>query len=135
MGEVNKLANWLKSIGIQQGDRVVIYLPMLLELPISMLACARIGAVHSVVFAGFSAESLSQRILDSHATVVLTCNAVMRGNKCLHLKTIVDQALQTCIAQGFNVKHCLCVENKRLPHVSTNLVAERDEIWSETLTR
>jgi len=133
--EVNKLANWLKSIGIQQGDRVVIYLPMLLELPISMLACARIGAVHSVVFAGFSAESLSQRILDSHATVVLTCNAVMRGNKCLHLKTIVDQALQTCIAQGFNVKHCLCVENKRLPHVSTNLVAERDEIWSETLTR
>jgi acetyl-CoA synthetase len=133
--QVNKLANWLKSVGVEPGDRVVIYLPMLLELPISMLACARIGAVHSVVFAGFSAESLSQRVLDSRAKVLLTCNAVMRGNKCLDLKTIVDRALLTCAAQGFNVNRCLCVENKRLPHVSINLVAGRDEIWDVTLEK
>ena len=71
---------------------MVIYLPMILELPIAMLACARIGAIHSVVFAGFSAESLSQRILDSRATVLLTANAVMRGSKVIHLKDIVDNA-------------------------------------------
>ena len=75
--DVNRLANWLKSVGVAKGDAVVLYLPMIMELPIAMLACARIGAVHSVVFAGFSSEALAQRLLGSAAKVVLTCSAVM----------------------------------------------------------
>jgi AMP-binding enzyme len=67
-------ANWLRSVGVKKGDAVCIYMPMLPELPIAMLACARIGAVHSVVFAGFSSESLAQRIEDCNSNVVITCN-------------------------------------------------------------
>ena len=67
-------ANWLRSVGVKKGDAVCIYMPMLPELPIAMLACARIGAVHSVVFAGFSSESLAQRIEDCKSNVVITCN-------------------------------------------------------------
>ncbi|GJM85130.1 hypothetical protein PR202_ga01554 [Eleusine coracana subsp. coracana] len=90
---LEKLANYLKSVGVGKGDAVVIYLPMLLELPIAMLACARIGAIHSVVFAGFSADSLAQRIVDCKPKLVLTCNAVKRGVKPIFLKDIVDAAL------------------------------------------
>ncbi|OUS41910.1 hypothetical protein BE221DRAFT_196331 [Ostreococcus tauri] len=131
--EVNKLANWLKEVGVKIGDRVVIYLPMLLELPISMLACARIGAIHSVVFAGFSADSLSQRILDSQSNVLLTCNAVMRGSKCINLKSIVDDALRLCHSVGFDLKHCLCLQNERLPGYMNSLVTERDKNWRKVL--
>lgn len=67
-------ANWLRSVGVKKGDAVAIYMPMVSELPIAMLACARIGAVHSVVFAGFSAESLAQRMEDCKSNVLLTCN-------------------------------------------------------------
>ncbi|CAH1445295.1 unnamed protein product [Lactuca virosa] len=75
------LANFLKDSGVKKGDIVIIYLPMLMELPITMLACARIGVVHSVVFAGYSAESLLQRIMDCKPKIVVTCNAVKRGKK------------------------------------------------------
>ncbi|CAI0555796.1 unnamed protein product [Linum tenue] len=93
LSQVCQVANYLRDIGVKKGDAVVIYLPMLMELPIAMLACARIGAVHSVVFAGFSADSLAQRIMDCKPKVVLTCNAVKRGSKVIHLKDIVDAAL------------------------------------------
>ena len=93
---VNKMANVLKSQGIQKGDRVCIYLPMIPELAISVLACARIGAVHSVVFAGFSAGALATRINDCDARMVITSDGSFRGNKTIDLKGIVDDALEHC---------------------------------------
>ena len=93
---VNKFANVLKSKGIQKGDRVCIYLPMIPELAISVLACARIGAIHSVVFAGFSATALSTRINDSECKMVITSDGSYRGNKTIDLKGIVDEALEQC---------------------------------------
>jgi acyl-coenzyme A synthetase/AMP-(fatty) acid ligase len=75
------MANVLKSKGVKRGDRVSIFMPMVPQLPIAMLACARIGAVHSVVFGGFSAEALAGRLIDSKSTVVITANGVMRGTK------------------------------------------------------
>ena len=93
---VNKMANVLKSKGVQKGDRVCIYLPMIPELAICVLACARIGAVHSVVFAGFSSIALSTRINDCNCKIVLTSDGSFRGNKILDLKKIVDSALNDC---------------------------------------
>ncbi|CAM1335186.1 acetate--CoA ligase [Tenacibaculum aestuariivivum] len=94
--QVCKLANVLKDNGIKKGDRVCIYLPMIPELVISVLACARIGAVHSVVFAGFSATALSTRINDCEAKMVITSDGSFRGAKIIDLKGIVDEALQDC---------------------------------------
>ncbi|WNG50058.1 acetate--CoA ligase [Archangium minus] len=91
--EVARVANVLKAHGVQKGDRVCIYMPMTPAVAYTMLACARIGAVHSVVFAGFSAESLRDRILDSGARIVVTANEAPRGPKAVALKSIVDQAL------------------------------------------
>jgi len=93
---VNQFANVLKSQGIQKGDRVCIYLPMIPELAISVLACARIGAIHSVVFAGFSATALSTRINDSDCKMVITSDGSYRGAKTIDLKGIVDEALESC---------------------------------------
>ncbi len=92
--KVCTIANMLKAHGVKKGDRVCLYLPMVPELAASMLACARIGAVHSVVFAGFSAESLRDRIVDAGATMVLTANEGLRGNKTVPLKAIVDAAVE-----------------------------------------
>jgi acetyl-CoA synthetase len=92
--QVARVANVLKAHGVQKGDRVCIYMPMTPAVAYTMLACARIGAVHSVVFAGFSAESLRDRILDSGARIVVTANEAPRGPKAVALKTIVDQALE-----------------------------------------
>ena len=105
--EVSKMANVLKSQGVKKGDRVCIYLPMIPELAYTVLACARIGAIHSVVFAGFSSTALATRINDCDATLVVTSDGSYRGNKSIDLKKIVDQALEQC------------------PQVSTVLVAER----------
>ena len=93
---VNKFANVLKNQGIGKGDRVCIYLPMIPELAISVLACARIGAIHSVVFAGFSAIALSTRINDSNCKMVITSDGSYRGAKTIDLKGIVDEALENC---------------------------------------
>ena len=93
---VNQFANVLKSKGIQKGDRVCIYLPMIPELAISVLACARIGAIHSVVFAGFSASALSTRINDCDCKMVVTSDGGYRGAKTIDLKSIVDTALLDC---------------------------------------
>jgi len=92
-GRVCQFANGLKSRGIKKGDRVVIYLPMSIEAVVAMQACARIGAIHSVVFGGFSAKSLHERITDAQACAVITADAQMRGGKLMPLKSIVDETL------------------------------------------
>ncbi len=104
---VNKFANVLKKEGVKKGDRVCIYLPMIPELAISVLACARIGAIHSVVFAGFSAKALATRINDADCKIVITADGGFRGAKTVPLKEITDEALKDC------------------PQVSTVLVARR----------
>lgn len=94
--EVNRFANVLKKHGVKKGDRVTIYLPMIPELPISMLACARIGAIHSVVFGGFSATALKDRIQDCKSNMLITADKGVRGGRTVPLKTNADQALQEC---------------------------------------
>lgn len=94
--EVCKFANVLKEMGIQKGDRVCIYMPMVPELAVAMLGCARIGAVHSIVFAGFSSSSLADRINDASCKMVITSDGSFRGNKTIALKAITDEALESC---------------------------------------
>ncbi|MBD3217363.1 MAG: acetate--CoA ligase [candidate division Zixibacteria bacterium] len=94
--EVNKLANALKKLGIKKGDRVAVYLPMVPELVISVHALARLGAIHSVIFAGFSAESIRDRVLDCNAKMVITADGAWRRGNVLPLKNIVDEAIADC---------------------------------------
>ncbi|PKQ46155.1 acetate--CoA ligase [Confluentibacter flavum] len=122
---VNKFANVLKAEGIKKGDRVCIYLPMIPELAISVLACARIGAIHSVVFAGFSATALSTRINDSDCKMVITSDGSYRGEKSIDLKGIVDDALEDCPS----VKTVLVA--KRI-HSNIDMKAGRDK-WLQPL--
>ncbi len=91
--EVSRVANVLKSHGVRRGDRVCLYMPMIPELAYTMLACARLGAVHSIVFGGFSSEAIRDRILDAGARVVVTANQGLRGGRVLHLKETVDRAV------------------------------------------
>ena len=93
---VARMANVLRDQGIKKGDRVCIYLPMIPELAVAVLACARIGAIHSVVFAGFSASAVATRIIDSGCKLVITSDGGFRGNKTIELKSIIDEALQKC---------------------------------------
>ncbi|UGU16785.1 acetate--CoA ligase [Sinomicrobium kalidii] len=93
---VCKMANVLREKGIEKGDRVCIYLPMIPELAVAVLACARIGAIHSVVFAGFSSTALATRIQDSECKMVITADGGFRGNKTIDLKGIVDEAMEDC---------------------------------------
>ncbi|HXN07539.1 MAG TPA: AMP-binding protein, partial [Nitrospiria bacterium] len=93
--EVCKFANVLKSIGIKKGDRVAIYMPMIPELAIAMLGCARIGATHSIIFGGFSAEALKDRILDAEANLVITADGGYRKGGVIPLKENVDQAVKS----------------------------------------
>nr|ADI17158.1 acyl-coenzyme A synthetases/AMP-(fatty) acid ligases [uncultured gamma proteobacterium HF0070_08D07] len=95
-GEVCKLANGLKSLGVRKGDRVCIYMPMIPEAAFAMLSCARIGAIHSVVFGGFSPQALEDRILDADCHFVVTANEGLRGGKIIPLKHNVDKALENC---------------------------------------
>ncbi|SFD25350.1 acetate--CoA ligase [Algibacter pectinivorans] len=122
---VNKFANVLKVQGINKGDRVCIYLPMIPELAVSVLACARIGAIHSVVFAGFSSTALSTRINDSDCKMVLTSDGSYRGAKTIDLKGIVDEALESCPG----VKSVLVA--KRI-NTEINMVSGRDA-WLQPL--
>jgi acetyl-CoA synthetase len=124
--EVCRFANALEKLGVKKGDRVCIYLPMILEGAIAMLACARIGAIHSVVFAGFSAQSLSDRIHDSQCSLVITADAVFRGTKKIELKSIVDEALENTNS----VKKCI-VFNQR--NEAVNMKTERDIWWHELI--
>ena len=117
--EVCKMANVLKSMGVKKGDRVCIYLPMIPELAFSVLACARIGAIHSVVFAGFSSQALATRIDDCKSSLIITSDGSYRGKKILNLKAIVDDALDICKTQQ---KVLLIKRTNEL----VNLVEKRD---------
>ena len=124
--QVSKTANALKEIGVQKGDRVTIYLTMIPELAYVMLACARIGAIHSIIFGGFSADSIAGRILDCKSDFVVTADEGLRGGKLIPLKETVDKALLQCP----NVKKCLIVKktSKKI-----NLVNGRDEYLDKIL--
>ncbi|HEU5336958.1 MAG TPA: acetate--CoA ligase [Terriglobales bacterium] len=124
--EVQKFANVLKSLGIAKGDRVAIYMGMVPELPIAMLACARIGAVHSVVFGGFSANALVDRITDAQAVAVITQDGAFRRGSEVHLKKQVDEALPACPT----VKHV--VVYKRTGH-HLHMEPGRDHWWHELM--
>ncbi len=105
--EVCKLANGFKKIGIKKGDRVTLYMPMVPAAVYSMLACARIGAIHSVVFGGFSPESLAGRIIDCKSEYVITADEGVRGQKSIPLKKNTDEALKKCpnVKKNIVLKH------------------------------
>ncbi len=124
--KVCEFANGLRALGIRKGDRVCIYLPMIPELAIAVLACARIGAVHSVVFAGFSATALADRVNDARARLVITADGLNRGAKQIPLKSVVDEALKNCSS----VEHTIvynCLGWK------VELDSKRDISWEEII--
>jgi acetyl-CoA synthetase len=124
--EVCKFANVLKNLGVNKGDRVAIYLPMIMELPVAMLACARIGAIHSIVFGGFSSDALKDRIQDCEAGTLITCNWGYRSGKVLPSKGNADAALEKCPT----VKQCIVVN--RIDK-ETDMKEGRDYWWHELM--
>ena len=119
-------SNALRSKGIKKGDRVIIYMPMVPEAAIAMLACARVGAVHSVVFAGFSAASLADRINDCEAKMVLTSDGNFRGNKTIPVKDVVDEALEKCSS----IESVIVLERTKQ---NINMENGRDFWWHECI--
>jgi acetyl-CoA synthetase len=126
--EISRLANALKSLDVKKGDRVIIYLPMVPEAAFAMLACARIGAVHSVVFGGFSPKSLIDRIHDCKAEIVITADEGRRGGKIVPLKNNVDEALEKCP----DVKRVLVLEHTGN---ETGWTKDRDIYWHELVEK
>ena len=124
--EVSKFANVMKNRGIKKGDRVMIYMPMIPELAIACLACTRIGAVHSVVFGGFSAEALKNRILDCEGKMLITANAGIRGGKSVPLKQNADEAME-----GTGTESCIVVKHT---DDDCKMQSERDYYWHEEMT-
>mgnify|MGYP003951753247 FL=1 len=122
---VCKFANGLKSLGVKRGDRVTIYLPMIPEIAFAVLACARIGAVHSVVFGGFSPDSLAGRIHDCHSNIVITSDEGVRAGRIIPLKANTDAALESCPT----VDHCVVVNRTG---ADINMAADRD-VWYHDL--
>ena len=125
--EVSKCANGLKSLGVRKGDRVTIYLPMVPELVISMLACARIGAPHSVIFGGFSADSIKDRVQDSQSKVIITADGGYRRGNILDLKQNVDNAVD----DSSPVEKILVV--RRTEHADDRMVPGRDVWWHDLI--
>jgi len=128
LAKVSQFANALKADGVQKGDRVLVYMPMTLEGVIAMQACARIGATHSVVFGGFSAKALQERIIDAGAVAVITSNFQMRGGKELPLKAIVDE--------GLSMGGCESIKNVYVyqrTQTACNMVLGRDKTFTEAL--
>ncbi len=122
--EVNKFANTLKRLGVKKGDRVTIYLPMIPQLPVAMLACAKIGAIHSVVFSGFSAISLRDRIQDAEAKILITADGAYRRGKLVTLKANADPALAECPS----IEHCIVFKRAGNP---VEMKPGRDLWWHE----
>ena len=123
--QVQKFANVLKSLGVQKGDRVTIYLPMVPELPISMLACARIGAIHTVIFSGFSAASIRDRVNDSKSKVVITADGGYRRGKIVKLKDVVDDAVMDI---DF-VDHVIVLERAK----NKISMSVKDKFWNDLM--
>ena len=120
--QVCQFANVLKNNGVKKGDRVCIYMPMVPELAVAILACARIGAIHSVVFGGFSAQSIKDRIQDAQCHWVITSDGANRGAKQIGLKDIMDEALHSCPF----VEKVIVLNRTNQP---VNMVSERDVWW------
>ncbi|MCZ2203622.1 acetate--CoA ligase [Bartonella sp. A05] len=112
---VCRFANILKNNGVKKGDRVTIYLPMIPEAAYAMLACARIGAIHSVIFAGFSPEAIAGRIIDCESTFIITADQGLRGGKAINLKNNVDQAIDIAARQHVHVKHVMIIRRTNGP--------------------
>ncbi|CAI4228981.1 unnamed protein product [Auanema sp. JU1783] len=132
----------LRAHGVKKGDVVAIYLPMVLELAVAMLACARIGAMHSVVFAGFSAESLSARMLDAKCRVLVTADGFYRSTKLIDLKSIVNSAVQLCTKEDLTVSSVIVVDHtKRItipagaPKLEPFVHSEHDYVYEEEMKK
>ena len=128
--EVCKMSNVLKSLGVRKGDNVAIYMPMIPETMISILACARIGAIHSVVFAGFSAESLLDRVADCGAHIVITSDEGRRGGKNIATKRIVDDALSK--EERHQVEHVIVFQRTGS---EVSMMENRDLWWHEEMAK
>ncbi len=126
--QVMQFAHVLKNNGVSKGDRVCIYMGMVPELVVAMLACARIGAIHSVIFGGFSAQSIADRLQDAQATTVITCDGACRGNKDIQLKSVVDEALIKCPF----VNKVIVLQRTG---VAVNMVAGRDVWWADEMEK
>ncbi len=126
--KVCQFANVLKSNGATRGDRICIYMPMVPELTIAILACARIGAIHSVVFGGFSAQSIADRIQDAQCNIVLTADGGFRGNKSIPLKAVIDEALTTCPS----VKKVIVLTRTSVP---VSMIKGRDVWWEDEINK
>ncbi|MEO8771477.1 MAG: acetate--CoA ligase [Ferruginibacter sp.] len=124
--QVCKFANVLKTNGVKKGDRVCIYMGMIPELAIAVLACARIGAIHSVIFGGFSAQSISDRLQDANAEFIVTCDGAFRGAKDISLKNIIDEALMNCLF----VKKVIVYERTKKP---VDMLLGRDVWWHDEM--
>ncbi len=125
---VKKLANVLVSLGVKKGDRVTIYLPMIPELPISMLACARIGATHTVIFSGFSATSIKDRVVDSHSKVIITADGGYRRGKVVPLKEIIDES----ISELDFIEHVLVVKRTNSEIQMNSVDSYYDELMEKS---
>ena len=132
--EVCRFSNVLKKHGVLKGDRVSIYMPMVPELAIAMLACARIGAIHSIVFGGFSSTALADRITDSSCTFLITTDGSFRGEKPVSIKVNADEAIQLASIKGVEVKTCIVVERVG-SKISTEMTSGRDYWWHDEMKK
>ena len=126
--KVMQFAQVLKNNGVKKADRICIYMGMVPELAIAVLACARIGAIHSVIFGGFSAQSIADRLQDAQATCIITCDGAFRGNKIIPLKNIIDEALIEC---DF-VKKVIVLSRTQTP---VSMIKGRDEWWEDEISK
>jgi len=126
--KVNQFSHVLKNNGIQKGDRICIYMPMVPELVVAVLACARVGAVHSVVFGGFSAQSIADRINDAQCRMVITTDGATRGAKEIPMKSVIDDALVQCLS----IKHVIVLTHTR---TAVSMIKGRDTWWEDEIKK